>query len=183
MAESSRYGSALTRNLAEIQKILLIRATLLGAHKHRGTTKIFSRIVAESLKNDHESHAMKVFEQSSKAASFWYLYRTDPGPIDRHARKVGYDIAHLQVVSDKLKVIRNGTHFHIDKVGVVEPRAIWSDASLTGKELGAAIDFVWGALSSIQTSKGGSVPSLLDYTPDDALEAFRRVEGVELGQF
>lgn len=167
---------ALKRNLAELQKILLIRATLLGAHKHRGTTKIFTRIVAESLKNDHESHAMKVFEQSSKAASFWYLYRTHPGPIDKYAREFAYDIANLQLVSDKLKAIRNGTHFHIDKAGVLDPKAIWKGAALTGEELGAAIDVVWGALSSIQTSKGGLVPSLLDYTAEDALEAFKRVE-------
>ncbi|MCW1983608.1 hypothetical protein FHY25_003665 [Xanthomonas arboricola] len=123
------------------------------------------------------SHAIKVFEQSSKAASFWYLYRTDSGPIDKYAHQVGYDIANLQVVADKLKAIRNGSHFHIDKTGVLDPKVIWSGAALTGKELGTAIDFVWGALSAIQTANGGEVPSLLDYTPDAALAALKRVEG------
>lgn len=176
MEESSRYDSALKRNLAELQKVLLIRATLLGIEKHKYTTKVFTRVIRDALHNDHMSHAIKVLEQSSKAASFWYLYRADPRPIDKYAREVGYDIANLQIVADKLKAIRNGSHFHIDKTGVLDPEVVWSGAALTGKELGAAIDFVWGALSAIQEANGGEAPSLLDYTPDVALAALKRVE-------
>ncbi|MDR2959499.1 MAG: hypothetical protein LBV10_08130 [Stenotrophomonas sp.] len=176
MAASSRYESALERNLAELQKALLIRATLLGIEKHRYTTQVFIRVIRDALHNDHMSHAIKIFEQSSKAASFWYLYRTDPGPIDKYALQVGYDVGELQIVADKLKAIRNGSHFHIDKTGVLDPKLVWSGAALTGKELGAAIDFAWGALSAIQKAKGGEVPSLLDYTPDAALAAVKRVE-------
>ena len=176
MADTSRYDSALKRNLAELQKILLIRATLLGIEKHGRTAKVFTRVVDDALHNDHMSHAIKVFEQSSKSASFWYLYRTDPTPKDKFAKKVGYDMNNLQVVSDKLKAIRNGSHFHIDKTGVLDPDVVWSGAALTGKELGAAIDFVWAALSAIQEAKGGEIPSLLNYTPDIALAALDRVE-------
>ena len=176
MAALSRYDSSLKRNLAELQKALLIRVTLLGIEKHRYITKVFTRVIRESLHNDHMSHAIKVFEQSSKSASFWYLYRTDPRPIDKYAHKVGYDVGNLQIVADKLKIIRNGSHFHIDKTGVLDPKVVWSGAALTGKELAAAIDFVWGALSSIQSAKGGEVPSLLSYTPDVALAAIERVE-------
>lgn len=176
MGTSSRYDTALERNLAELQKSLLIRTTLLGLDKHKRTAKVFTRVVRDSLHNDYVSHAMKVFEQSSKAASFWYLYRTDPRQIDKYARETGYNVADLQAVSDKLKAIRNGTHFHIDKAGVLDPRVIWSGAALTGKELGAAIDFAWGALSAIQSASGGAIPSLLDYTVDDALAALKRVE-------
>lgn len=176
MAARSRYDSALERNLAELQKALLTRITLLGIEKHRYTAKVFTRVIRDSLHNDYMSHAIKVFEQSSKSASFWYLYRTEPASIDKHARQVGYEICNLQIVADKLKAIRNGSHFHIDKTGVLDPTLVWSGAALTGKDLGAAIDFVWGALSAIQNAKGGQVPSLLDYTPDVALAALKRVE-------
>ena len=176
MAAPSRYDIALKRNLAELQKALLIRITLLGIEKHRYTAKVFTRVIRDALHNDYMSHAIKVFEQSLKAASFWYLYRTDPSPIDKYARQVGCDIDNLQVVADKLKSIRNGSHFHIDKTGVLDPKVVWRGAALTGKELGAAIDFVWGALGSIQKEKGGEIPSLLDYTPDVALAALKRVE-------
>lgn len=173
---STRYQEAISRNLAELQKALLIRETLIGIEKHLYIAKVFTRVVSEALHNDYMSHAMKVFEQSSQASSFWYIYRTDTRPIDKHAREVGYDIASLQAVTDKLKVIRNGTHFHIDSRGVLDPRAIWDDAALTGKELAAAIDFAWGSLGIITVAEGGSVPSLLDYSSEDALAAVNSVE-------
>lgn len=174
--DTIRYNRALARNLAELQKALLIRATLLGIEEHKYTTNIFIRIIKESLSNDHMAHAIKVFEQNSKSASFWYLYRTNQVSIDKYARKVRYTISNLQSVSDKLKIIRNGTHFHIDKNGVLAPKQIWSGAALTGKELGKAIDFAWGALGEIQLSKGREVPSLLEFTPEIALAAIERIE-------
>ena len=173
---STRYEEALNRNLAELQKVLLIRETLIGIEKHRYTAKVFTRVVSDALHNDYMSHAIKVFEQNSKASSFWYIYRTDARAIDKHARDVGYDIVSLQAVTDKLKVIRNGTHFHIDSRGVLDPRAIWGDAALTGKELAAAIDFAWESLSVIMVATGGSVPSLLHYSSEDALAAIKSVE-------
>jgi hypothetical protein len=179
MKVTPRYESALKRNLAELQKALLIRATLLGIEKHSYTAKVFTRVIHDSLHNDYMSHAIKVFEQSSKSASFWYLYRTDSAPIDTYSRQVGYDISSLQAVTDKLKTIRNGSHFHIDHTGVLDSKTVWSGASLTGKELGAAIDFAWDSLGAIQRSKGVAVPSLLDYTPDHALAALKRVEAGE----
>jgi hypothetical protein len=140
------------------------------------STKVFTRVIRDALHNDYLSHAIKVFDKSSKAASFWYLYRTNRCPIDNYAKQVGYEIGNLQIVTDKLKAIRNGSHFHIDKRGVLDPKAIWTGAALTGKELGAAIDFVWEALRTIQEEKGGEVPSLLNYTPDIAKAAIERVE-------
>lgn len=173
---STRYDEALSRNLAELQKALLIRETLVGIEKHRYTAKVFTRVISDALHNDYMSHAMKVFEQSSQASSFWYIYRTDARPIDKYAGDVGYDIASLQTVTDKLKVIRNGTHFHIDSRGVLDPRAIWDGAALTGKELAAAIDFAWGSLGVSMVAAGGSVPSLLEYSSEDALAALKRIE-------
>jgi hypothetical protein len=177
MAASSRYDSALKRNLAELQKVLLIRTTLLGIEKHRHTAKVFIHVINDALYNDYISHAIKLFEKSSKAASFWYLYRTDSGPIDKYAKRAGYDIGNLQVVADKLKIIRNGSHFHIDSAGVLDPKIVWSSAALTGRELGDALDFMWGALSAIQAARGREIPSLPeDYTPEAVLAALQRLE-------
>lgn len=173
----SRYDHALERNLAELQKALLIRETLLAVEKHRYTLKVFTRVVNESLKNDYLSHAIKVFDRNSQSTSFWYLYKSDPRPIDKYAKAVGYSVDLLAEVSDKLKTVRNGTHFHIDSRGVLDPAAIWKDAAIKGSQLSATLDFAWGALSSVQQARGGEVPSLLEYTSADALEALRRVEG------
>ena len=174
---STRFETAVNRNFAELQKVLLIRETLLGIEQLRYTGKVFIRVINDALHNDYMSHSIKLFEQGSQAASFWYIYRSDARQIDLHARRTGYSLTTLQTVSDKLKAIRNGTHFHIDSSGVLDPGVIWSDAALTGKELAAAIDFAWGALCEVQSAKGGEIPSLLDYTAADALNALQRIEG------
>lgn len=176
---ATRFESALERNLAELQKALLIRETLVAIEKHRYTAKVFTQVIYDALENDYISHAIKVLDRNGQSSSFWYIYRSDAGPIDRHLRATGYTIEQLQTVSAKLKVVRDGTHFHIDSRGVLDPEAIWRVAGLTGKELAAALDFVWGALSIIQTARGGDVPSLFDYTSADALVALQRVEGTD----
>ena len=84
----------------------------------------------------------------------------------------------LGVVADKLKIIRNGTHFHIDSRGVLDPRAIWSGASLSGKELSEALEFGWGALCEAQATIGGNIPPLMEYTSEGALAALRRIDGI-----
>lgn len=55
MAVPSRYNSALQRNLAELQKTLLIRDTLLAIEAHEYTTKVFTRVIRDALHNDYMS--------------------------------------------------------------------------------------------------------------------------------
>lgn len=176
MTASSRYKRALARNLAELQKALLIRTTILGIEAHRRKRKIFTRIIHDALHNDYISHAIKVFDRNSQSSSFWYLYRTDPRLIDKYAQQTGYAISDLEIVADKLKMIRDGTHFHIDRVGVMDPRTVWHGANLTGKELAAAIDFAWGALQLVREQLDLPETTLLGYTVEAAEAAIKRIE-------
>jgi hypothetical protein len=128
---TARYECALRRNLAELQKALLIRETLVGIEKHRYISTVFVRVVQDALQNDYVSHAIKVLDRNSKSSTFWYIYRTDPTKIDNCALESGYSIARLESVAEKLKTIRDGTHFHIDSFGVLDTRTIWHAAGLT----------------------------------------------------
>jgi hypothetical protein len=172
----NRYDKAVIRNLAELQKAILIRSTLLGIQDAGSAAQTFTQIVEDAFFNDYLSHAIKVFEQSSRTASFWYVYRTDVRPIRSHASQVGFDISVAEDMSRKLKKVRNGTHFHIDKVGVLAPEKVWSDADIRGKPLAATIDFAWGALTSIQVARGLRPVDLMGYTRDIARAAVERVE-------
>jgi hypothetical protein len=174
-----RYEQALKRNLAELQKALLIRTTIVGIEAHGSNRKVFTRVIYDALHNDYISHAIKTLDRNAKSSSFWYLYRTDPRLIEKYAKQTGYAISNLEAVADKLKIIRDGTHFHIDSVGVMDPRAVWHGANLTGKELAAALDFVWGALQFVREQRGLPETSLLDYTVEAAEAAMKRVESGE----
>lgn len=173
---ATRYERALSRNAAELQKAILIRKTLIGIEKHEYVSKTFTRIIYDALFNDYISHAIKVFENSKQASSFWYIYRSNQRPVDRYARQEGYDISILREVSAKLRNIRNGTHFHIDEEGVLNPSEIWRGADLSGTALAGSIDFAWGAITSIQNSIGQKCPSLGNYTISDAERAIELIE-------
>src|SRR6476646_11550330 len=117
---SQRYTKAIERNLAELQRAILNRTTLLGLEKARGVTSLFLKLCYFALFNDYIAHCIKVFESGRQAASFWYIYRSNQKPIDAFVKKAKLDMSLLEDVSAKLKHIRDQTHFHIDSRGVLD---------------------------------------------------------------
>ena len=73
------------------------------------------------------------------------------------------NITELECVSDKLKHIRDKTHFHIDADGMLDTKAVWEEANLSGKELSAAIDAVWAILKNLELLLHLPEVTLLDY--------------------
>lgn len=148
----TRYERAIERNLAELQRAILNRTTLLGLEDAGGLSSVFLQVTYFALINDYLAHCIKVFDRGRQAASFWYIYRTDERPFAAYAKRKRIDIAGLEEVSSKLKHIRDKTHFHIDSDAVVDPKAIWRSAGLSGKELSAAVDAAWGMLSELAST-------------------------------
>lgn len=145
----TRYQRAIDRNLAELQRAILNRTTLLGLEDAGGLSSIFLQLTYNALFNDYISHCIKVFDLGRQTASFWYIYRTDEKPITASAKRNRIDIEALERVSSKLKHIRDKTHFHIDSEAVIEPKAIWRSAGLSGKELSKAVDAAWVMLKEL----------------------------------
>lgn len=148
----SRYERAIERNLAELQRAILNRTTLLGLEDAGGLSGLFLQLSYYALFNDYVSHCIKVFDRGRQAASFWYIFRTNEKPIVAYAGRNGVDLVVLETVSAKLKHIRDKTHFHIDPDAVIDPKAIWRDAGLTGKELSVAVDAAWNILKELSAS-------------------------------
>ena len=78
-------------------------------------------------------------------------------------RRTKINITELECVSDKLKHIRDKTHFHIDAYGMLDTKAVWREANLSGKELSAAIDAVWAILKNLESLLHLPEVTLLDY--------------------
>ena len=148
---SQRYERAIERNLAELQRAILNRTTLLGL-EDTGVSQLFLKLTYYALFNDYIAHCIKVFETRKQAASFWYIYRTNQKPIDACARRRKVSIKTLETVSEKLQHIRDKTHFHIDEAGVLDAKAVWREADLKGKELSWAVDAAWNILTDLQQS-------------------------------
>ena len=111
---SPRYVHAIERNLAELQRAIHNRDAMLAIEAEHATGYALLRLAYLALYNDYMAHAMKVFEEGTRVASFWYLYRTDQGLADSFMRTVSIDIASISDMSARLKKIRDATHFHID---------------------------------------------------------------------
>src|SRR5262245_21537267 len=139
----SRYEQAIERNLAELQRAILNRITLVGLEAAAPLTRDFLKLTYYAFFNDYVAHSIKVFDRNKQSTSFWYIHRTNAKPVSAAARKHAVSLSALSDVSDKLKKIRDRTHFHIDSQGVLDPQAIWRDADLRGKELAQAVDGAW----------------------------------------
>lgn len=150
--KSQRYERAIERNLAELQRAILNRTTLLGLEDADGISHLFLKLAYDALFNDYIAHCIKVFEIGKQAASFWYIYRTNQKPIDACACREKISIQALEKISGQLRHIRDKTHFHIDTTGVLNAEAVWLGAGLSGKELSVAVDAAWRLLTDLQQS-------------------------------
>jgi len=101
-----------------------------------------------ALFNDYIAHSIKVLEDRGNAASCWYLYRSRQDVFDAAAREFAIDLAKILAMTKKLKHVRDKTHFHIDRNGVLDPKVVWSDADINGKELADVVVLVWGLLNA-----------------------------------
>ena len=177
----NRYSKAIERNLAEMQRAILNRTTLLGIERSKGVGALFLQLAYLALFNDYVARCIKVFEQGKKAASFWYIYRSDPGIINAFAKKEKIDLDTINAVSAKLKHIRDKTHFHIDADGVLDTKAIWRDADLTGKQLSKAVDDAWAILVHLQQQL--SLPAVTIPPYYKVAHVHERVVAIEGGAF
>ena len=166
---NDRYDAALRRNLAEANNAILKRRALIGLHSLKSAHGLdFFTVVAHALYNDILSHSMKLFERSGQTASFWYLFKCDQAAAKSAAEVRGVAISDLEAMSEKLKPVRDQTHFHIDKDAVLNPRAIWIDAMITGDQLGHALEGVYAVMSELHFIKRGIRMALPDYDGTDA---------------
>ena len=150
----TRYKAAVERNLAETQRALLNLDLLSGIEKVGGISGNEAKGVYYALFNDYIAHCIKVMDMHKDAASFWYLYRTNKGMFDQAAKYLKVDLAKLDRMAKKLKHIRDKTHFHIDRDGVIDPKSVWRDAGIVGKELAEVVQIVWALLNSARAHLG-----------------------------
>lgn len=175
--DTSRYQAALERNLAELQRAIINRRAMV-AMEGVGVSNNWLKVIYYALFNDYIAHCIKVFERSSGAASFWYVYETNQKPINAFASKNGIDLDIFERLTPKLKHVRDKTHFHIDREGVLDPKAVWRESDLNGKELAKAVDGMWALLNAARQAMGQPPMELPPY--DD--EIMRRLtKAVEEG--
>ncbi|WP_371435426.1 hypothetical protein [Polaromonas sp.] len=110
---------------------------------------------------------MKVFEDTRKVASFWTLMEASPAVQDSFQEQ-NASLGELQDVRDRLKIIRDRTHFHIGIHSVEDPSAAWKEAGLSGARLYAAVVVAWQTLNHFEIQQG-RLPLTLEPIDKDGL--------------
>jgi len=149
-----RYEAAVERNLAEIHRALLNLELMKAMEKHGRFSTDEAKGTYYALFNDYLAHCIKVLEDRGGAASLFYIYRTNRGPLETAAGELGVDMSRLRQMGEKLKHVRDKTHFHIDHDGVLDPKSVWRDADINGRDLATAVLHAWALLNAARVLLG-----------------------------
>ncbi|MGA7878342.1 MAG: hypothetical protein WCA08_21970 [Desulfoferrobacter sp.] len=153
MCKPDRYYRALKRNLHEVRFCLSYRNALnaIAAVSPETSWSFFSYAYL-ALKNDMVAHAIKVLDKHKDASSFWYLYRCNQRELDSLLKKFGLPYEDIENLTEKLIKIRDKTHFHIDKIKVFNPAAIWKEADIKGTFFNSVMEGIWEVLKEVHIS-------------------------------
>jgi len=166
---SDCFYCALFRNLNEIRTALLQRQALVGIAAAKSKHKLdFFTLSHDALLNDMVAHAIKVLDKNQDSATFWYLYNNDPKTIDSFLKDKTYDLKTLEDMAGKLIQVRNMTHFHIDKKGVLNPKAIWREAEINWDDFDKILKHVFEILQHLRKAHLGKKLAMPNYDGSDA---------------
>jgi hypothetical protein len=155
---------------------IIHRTTLQGIAEAKPVYHYFLHSTYTGLFNDYISHCLKVFDLSGQVASFWYIFRTNEKRIKDFSRSAEIDLDELKIISQKLKIVRDKTHFHIDGEAVLDPEEFWRQADISAARLSRAVDATWKILTHVQQLLGLAEVNLPNYSVKSAREAAMRVE-------
>jgi len=153
MCKPGRYYRALKRNLHEVRFCLSHRNAVNAIVEVAPITSwSFFTYAHLALYYDMVAHAIKVFDIHRDASSFWYLYRCNQKQFDSLLTKFELPFEDIENLTEKLFIIRDKTHFHIDKMGVFDPPTIWHNADIKGTFFNSVMEGIWEVLKELHIS-------------------------------
>jgi len=127
----------------------------------------FFRVSLNALKDARLVRLIRVLEDHSRVASFWYLLKCDPRLVETAASKGGLDLQKLRLVANALGPIRTKTFMHIDKDGVFDPQSFYKAGGLTHADLDEMIEGLWRTMNHLHVEVLGREIGGDDYSGDD----------------
>ena len=146
---------AITRNLFELALAIYERRVLKSIAEYDSNEGVyisgvnFILICHKALFNDMVAHLIKVLDTNPASATFWMIYKYEIRRVKNLSSYTEDKIFFLQKVAKRIKLIRDKTHFHIDKMAVFDPKAIWQEAAITQNEYDRALDYLWMLLTEL----------------------------------
>jgi hypothetical protein len=127
----------------------------------------FIRLAYWALYDQMLTHVIRVLDDREEAG-FWFLTKGNAATVEALCSEHGLSLAPVEVVQHKLKKIRDKTHLHLDKQGVLDPKQVWRAADLSYGELESAMETAFRLLALLHQKLRGAVYELPEYDGADA---------------
>lgn len=146
---TARYKRTLQRITAEVSWLFTEQTALVALSEVDAHGLDFFRVAFTALLGDRLLRLVRVLEEDSQVASFWYLHRCNPKRVEQALDKTGINVADLRDFSHRLKSIRDKTFVHIDKAGVFDPEQIYKDAGIKNSDVDKVVKALWVAMKAL----------------------------------
>ncbi|MDF3036666.1 MAG: hypothetical protein K0S28_1940 [Paucimonas sp.] len=173
-APDSRYKRTVERIAAEAYWLKTYQDAMAGMVGVEAIGLDFFRVALNAMKDARLSRLIRVLEDDSQTASFWYLLKCNTPQVDRASKKAKLDLVELKAVAASLKGIRDKTFVHIDKDGVFEPQALYKAAGLTYEQIDRIIRSLWGTMNNLHMEVFGQAVQGDAYDSSD-IKAFAKL--------
>jgi hypothetical protein len=146
---NDRYGRSLERLLHELKWAISERNAYNELCRLTPYSLDFFSYALVAINNDMISHTIKALDKHKDTSSFFYIYRCEPKKVTKELKSRELSISEIETLAEKIKTVRDKTHFHIDKDRVFSPKDVWKEANIKGKEFNKVIEGIWFALSAL----------------------------------
>lgn len=151
MMKNNTYQTALKRNLNELV-VAKLEFDAFREISDKLTLNFFDSfftLAQDALFNDMIAHMIKVLDQNSQSTTFWYIFRCRSEEVKEFIKRADIDFMAIYDLAEKLKTVRDKTHFHIDNKGVKDPKAVWKTAGITYDDLQENLESIYKLLNHL----------------------------------
>lgn len=155
--DSAAYRNTLNRLLGEVSLAIDEDKAYWSLYDCEINSRTsFLALAFYALSNDALSHAIKVFELGRECFSYWKIEAMKRSEIATFAETNNINLKQLHKLAEKLKSVRNKTHFHIDELGVPNAQKVWISANITKKEFEGGLHDVNAILAHLYKCEFGA---------------------------
>ena len=127
----------------------------------------FFRVSLNALKDARLIRLIRILEDDSQTASFWYLLRSNAALVKKAAKNGGLELTELRSIADALKSVRDKTFVHIDRDGVFDPQSYYKRVNLNNDDVARVIRSLWKTMRSLHSDVFGEEVQADYYEGDD----------------
>jgi len=159
---------AVARCTSEIERASLYSKAIAGIAVAETDHAIdFIRLAYIAMYDQMITHAIKVLDRREKAG-LYALMKLYPKFVVGTCSAYDIELDSVSSIVEGLQHIRDKTHMHLDKKGVLNPEQVWSDAGITRDQFDAAISTSFQLLCHLHEHITSKVYVVSEYDGTDA---------------